>query len=767
MHTTNHSYLRFISSIAAVSALLFGVSQSFAQDNGEAPIVLLPEVTVIGSEEENLKLPGSGAYIDVEQLRKNNITDVNRALRAVPGVYVREEDGYGLFPNISLRGVSTERSKAVTMMEDGILTAPAPYSAPSAYYSPNIGRMSGLEILKGSSQVKYGPHTTGGAINYLSTPVPADDETYLKLSYGSNNDVLAHLYHGNTVQTEKAGNFGYLLEGYLHYNDGFRTIDPTPDFQESDKTGFLRMEPMGKFFWELPLETYHRIELKYGYTDLVADETYLGQNSADFRNDPSRRYAASRFDNIETTGRRASARHIMKPTENIRVATTAYYQYFKRNWEKLHQLRGPNVALSTALLDTTAGGGLAVLKGQAVGTLRVRNNNRTYNLYGIQNETSVKFDIAQTEHEASVGIRYHIDEVDRFQWNVDYSQAANGTITAVAPGAMGAAGDRGQNSEALAFFLQDEIKYGKLTVTPGGRYEIIDQSYVQDMRRLDGGGTPASGEGRIDALAGGLSIAYELQPTWNAFFGVFRGFTIPGPRSSIRANPDLEEETSLSFELGTRYNNNNGLQAELVFFKTDFNNLVVGGNLGGGGATTTENVGNVDVVGVEMMVSYDAGRANDWVVNTPARLAVTLTDAQLDGNARNTDPESLFEGGRDGSKVPYIPEYQINGEVGVEYEQFGLYFNGTYVPQTYTTASNSRDPIRSNGVGGTVADIRVGKTDNYFLLDLMARYQVNENTTVFGGLKNLFNREYIATLHPIGPRTGLPRYFNVGVEMKF
>ena len=167
-------------------ALFSTISIGFAQQNTtldslqKLDEVILKANTILGNKYVAQNRTGASYYLSNEELNQFNHIDISRALRKVPGVNFYEEDGFGLRPNISLRGTSPERSAKITLMEDGILAAPAPYSSPAAYYFPSLGRMHAVEILKGSSQIQYGPNTSGGAINMLSTPLGGKPWNYTK-----------------------------------------------------------------------------------------------------------------------------------------------------------------------------------------------------------------------------------------------------------------------------------------------------------------------------------------------------------------------------------------------------------------------------------------------------------------------------------------------------------------------------------------------------------------------------------------------------------
>jgi len=585
-----HSLFRGAFITAALGMTLPAGAADDESAKDEAAAKVLDKVMVIGNPANIDEMPGSAYSVTTEDIREQNYDDINQVLRKVPGVYVRQEDGFGLFPNISLRGVDTTRSAKVTIMEDGVLTAPAPYSAPAAYYTPTMGRMSGLEILKGSSQVKYGPQTTGGVINYLSTPIPLQQTAYLKSSYGSFGDQRTHAYFGNTLDTGM-GQVGFLVEGYFRKNDGYKTIDETPDFRNGDNTGFTKADPMIKLSWEPDTAIYQRFEFKYGTSELDANETYLGLSEADFAADSFRRYSATRFDNIQSTQKRSYLRYAVAPSDDLDVIATLYKNTFSRNWYKLKDLRNVNgntIKLSAALAGSQNGEGLDCLRGDLACTLRVRANNRDYESQGVDVVSYYRFGSAAVQHEISTGIRFNQDQVIRFQWDDDYSQLANGTIDGMTSGTPGGAGDRLQKTDALAVFLQDTIKVGAWGFTPGVRLEQLDQTYINKYAS----GTPdPTKTNTMNLWAASFGATYKFNDSWIGFGSVNRGFSPPSPKSATKG---ISEETSLAYELGARYTNaNQALAVETVAFYTDFSNLIVIDNIGGTGTGDTENFGKV------------------------------------------------------------------------------------------------------------------------------------------------------------------------------
>src|SRR5262249_48608063 len=119
-----------------------------------------------------------------KELDQDEQSDPNQVLLRMPGVQVRQEDGFGLRPNIGIRGTDSERSRQITLMEDGVLFAPAPYSAPAAYYFPLITRMTGVEVFKGPATIAYGPYTVGGAVNLITRDIPEGSAGGTDISYG-------------------------------------------------------------------------------------------------------------------------------------------------------------------------------------------------------------------------------------------------------------------------------------------------------------------------------------------------------------------------------------------------------------------------------------------------------------------------------------------------------------------------------------------------------------------------------------------------------
>lgn len=700
---------------------------------------IMERVMVIGNAERAKEIAGSAHYIGEEELEKNNYSDIGRVLRQVPGVNIQEEEGYGNRPNIGLRGGRSERSADITLMEDGILIAPAPYASPSAYYFPRVSRMEGVEVRKGSSTVKFGPRTTSGAVNLISSSVPAKQKGKALVGYGTDNNERVQLNYGNSH-----GNFGYVFDFGHEATDGFKSLDIV-----GGDTGYSIQDVMGKFKVQSDpsAKYYQSFELKVGATEEDSDETYLGLSDADFGANPYRRYASTQIDNMDAEHRQYHLRHYID-LEFLDVTTTLYRNEYARNWYKLQDVTvgGSTQNLSNAFDSAThlnALKGLTDLDGSAANNLRVRANNREYYSQGLQSDVSTELSWGPTTHKVETGFRAHYDEEDRFQQQDRYS-ITNGVMTLSDAGAPGSNANRRARAKAGALYLTDEIKYDQWTFSPGVRYEHI---ILERINRTSG----VAEENTVDAIVPGLGVSYAVNSDLSVFGGVHKGFAPPSPGST-----NEEEEESINYEIGARYNLN-GLSTELVGFYNDYKNLLgdctlssgcTSGNLG-----DQFNAGEVEVMGIEAAASYDVAKHfNIGEISLPVGFNYTYTQAEFDSSFTS----SFDEWGTvtAGDELPYIPEHQFFLTAGIVHPKWEINAAGKFVDEMRTQAGSGS--IQS-GQG----------TDAHFVVDLAGEYEVYDQTRAFVNIENLFDETYVAARRPAGARPGKPLTFLAGVKYEF
>ncbi|MFW6077999.1 MAG: TonB-dependent receptor domain-containing protein, partial [Gemmatimonadota bacterium] len=573
---------------------------------GAAPVALDPLLVLLDRTRMSGRagagdVPGSVHVVTERSLEARAVPydDVHAILREVPGVNVQQEEGYGLRPNIGLRGTGVERSSKITLMEDGVLIAPAPYAAPSAYYFPVAGRMEAVEVRKGSSQIRYGPSTIGGALNMVSAGIPGSFSLDADAATGTDASRKLHVRAGDTM-----GRLGWSFESYRLRTDGFKRLDgggPT-GFDVEDHVGKVRVGT------GLDAPVYQELELKLGYYDQRSDETYLGLTAADFDATPFRRYAASQEDVMRADHRQVQLRHFLRHSSGVDLVTTAYRNTFARNWYKLGSVAG--VSIADVLDDPTDHAAeLEVLRGGDSGddALVARANNREYDSRGIQSALGLEYE-GLGAHELEIGVRYHEDEEDRFQHEDAYAMRA-GEMVLTTAGAPGSQANRVSGAAAWSFYASDRLRIGDLTLTPGLRYESID--FVRtEYATSDGERAAPTGvrENAVSAWIPGLGASWSARPGVRLFAGVHRGFGPPGPGADSETRP----ESSVNWELGGRVARG-GLVAQAAAFYSDYENILGAATLSSGTDGTGDlfNGGEVSVVGLELSAAHDPLAAAD------------------------------------------------------------------------------------------------------------------------------------------------------------
>lgn len=706
------------------------------------PLSVVTEQTrIVGDPGRIGAITGAAHLLTAQELERqpNAFGDVHQALRTLPGVYVQDEDGYGLRPNIGLRGTGVERSGRITLMEDGVLAAPAPYASPAAYYFPIAARMEAIEVRTGSSQIMYGPRTIGGAVNLVSSSIPERLSWSADIGAGSESTGRAQFRAGGSH-----GRFGWLIESFQIGTDGFKQLPTGAD------TGFRIGDHLAKLRWTSApgASIGQSLQLKAGVTNQRSDETYLGLTDADFARNPLLRYAGSQNDIMDADHRQLQLRHGLTIGSRFSWTTTAYRNDFARNWYKVQSVGGASIASVLDDPDRYATQ-LAILRGadSDPGAVTLRANNREYLSTGVESGLGFEGSLGGARHHLRLGLRAHYDHEDRLQWENDYRMSA-GRLERTLERAAGSQANRRSEARAWSGYVQDRIEIGRWTLTPGLRWESVEFTRL-DWDRADAQrrGSVETRQNDVSAWIPGVGAAFEATPELQLFGGVHRGFAPPGAGASA----DTEPEWSLNLEAGARWRRR-GLALSGTAFRSDYRNILGQATLATGGQGTGEqyNGGAVDIAGLELALDVDPlwGRTTD--LRLPLRVTYTLTRAQFASAFESDyDPWGSVEVG---DELPYLPSHQFSVTAGLERANWRVDVSVVGNSAMRTMAGQGPvDPQHS--------------TDGFAVASLSAEYRALPRGSVYASVQNLFDERYVTARRPAGTRPGLPRTLLIGYRI--
>lgn len=712
------------------------------------------DIIVIGAGSEADILPGSATIISPEDLTRSRSFTVLEALRQVPGVFARDEEGAGLRPNIGIRGLSPIRSTKVLLLEDGIAFGFAPYGDNAAYYHPPLSRFESIEILRGAAQIRFGPQTIGGVVNYITPDAPDTFTGRVGISAGNRGYREADLMLG-----------GPALGGNVLLHANRRLADGNRDNQRLRLSDFY-----GKGEWDLG--SAGDIELRLSHTREDSQVSYTGLTRAEYAADPR----GNIFANDQFTTRRWSGvvAHGVDVGDWGTLRTNAYYHHFERVWMRQSSNSGqrPNDASDPLC------GGVANLNSTCGNEVR----DRTYDTFGV--ETRLTIDHGPGAGSTEIGARWHREEQRRIQINSD-------TPTGRTPGVSVNAGLRENNQrflEAFSLFAQSDLRLGAVSVQPGFRAEFIDYRRENLGTSVLAGGRPTgaltlptSGRSSLDSFIPGIGATWRVSPALTFYGGVHRGFAPPRVEDIITAtggSVDLDAERSWNYELGARGRLAPGVRFDATAFRLDFANQIIPASVAGGTGTTLTSAGRTRHSGGELSLTYssrDAGVSES--IDVFARSAITwVADANFASTRIATAP--CFDGrvtgnpvpaaggdipcgiARDvrGNRLPYAPEWLYSAAIGVERGGWSAQAEVQGQSSLYTDDANliavSPDGQRGRVAGWAVVNLTVNVAPE------------GSPLSGFVAVKNLFDDLYV-TDRARGILVGTPRLVQAGVTLRF
>ncbi len=645
---------------------------------------------------------GSRQVIDNVQLRTGANRSLDDALQKVPGIKVFDETGTGALPQIMLRGLYESRSGRVQVLEDGIPLALAPYGQTSLSLFPvGLNQIDRIDIVRGGAAVQYGPNNVGGVINLISPDIPTTWTTTLgqKVTAGG-----AGHYLGDTAISTggyASDTFGLQLDANWTKGDYWREHSAT-----DIKNLRLRAE-----WWLAPDKL-----LKASVQRYVADMDMAGALSvADYLRDS--RQSTRPLD--EFTGRTTRASLVYQQD----FGDVGPFQDLRLDWSNFSARSSRNfiVGMRSASSETWRPDLPPQLRQSAP---------RDFRVYGSEPRLSWTMGDGAVRQQWTLGARAINEDIDFLVGN---TRLSDGLYTLVRDWRFKDRGAAAYVSDAIAF------ADGRVTVTPGLRYEQVDSRYYN----------LASGvrtRNKTDDVLPGLTLGFQATPTWYLYADGQRSLRAPQVTQIIFGD-NLDAELAWNYEAGARYQPNERTRVQFGGYLIDFDQQIQLDNT----TRTYRNLGKTRHQGAEVEVQW-----------SPAQLrALTLNAGYAYLDARQES------GVYDGNRVPYTSRNQLT--LGASYRPESghttVAVSSYYFSRAFSDAANT---VQENAIAS------VGELPSYWVWNAQLSQVLSEGASgklsASLAVNNLFDRKYwyrgIDT-SPWGRQPAPGRSVTVGLEYTF
>ncbi|WP_369816800.1 TonB-dependent hemoglobin/transferrin/lactoferrin family receptor [Erythrobacter sp. HL-111] len=567
-------------SLAALAAALFAASfaaMPASAETAEAEAEAAPQVRddptiVVTATRTPVKIqevPATVTVLTDEEIADQLATDIKDLVRFEPGVTVRRaparfgaafgSTGRARNEDFVIRGIGGNR---VLIQVDGI-RSPQGF----AFGAQDAGRggftdvslVKSVEILRGPASALYGSDGLAGAVSFVTSDpvdlVGTDDfGGFVSSQYSSEDDEFA-------LTATMAGRIGGNLSAMIAYTS--RDFEELENRGENDGVGEDRTAPnpqigrsdavLGKLVWN---SGAHRIRLTGEYLDSEVRTDVLTAIGPAFLFGPS---PAWNVDAVTARDTNRRGRVSLDWTFDGDADDAIEYAFLSAYWQDAEDRQ-------FALEERTPLGFIPAPDRERLNTFENR-------VYGAVGEARSSFGLGGMRHQVAFGgdVSFTRQEGLRDGTFPPSSETFPTRAFPVTDFTLG------------GLFLSDEITFadGAVKLFPALRFDFYDLDPTDDPLLV--GFQP---EGQSDSrLSPKLGVTVNLTDEFLLFGNYAQGFLAPTPSQVnnfyqfpaggyISApNPDLEPETSESFEAGARYTADI-FSVQVVGFKGDYDNFI-------------------------------------------------------------------------------------------------------------------------------------------------------------------------------------------------